>query len=460
MTKRNRAVGNGTATAEVLNVTVKGLKEEEEGSGKESGGSIRVLDRAMSVLGFMAESRRQVGITEIADAVGLSKATVHRILSTLRDYSVVLKDDSGRYQMGPSVLFWADAYRHRAGLAEISRPLLRRLWEESHETVHLFIFEGGEAYYLDKLDSPHPVGMRSRIGAKRDLYSTSGGRAILAALSEAELDAYLDRTELLPRTENTVTDKEELKNLLAAGRERVSAKKWRRTRRASGAWGPPSSTSGAARGGGEHQCSGLSFQRQPSLALGAKIRETAWPFPGNWDTGDNRRSEAGKSDNKEEEPMEVRNSANPADVKRYDTEALRGEFLIRGLFAPDEIPLVYSHVDRMITGSACPVSKSLSLKGGKELGVDFFLQRREMAVLNIGDPGTVVTDGTSRRLNRYEALYIGMGTKDVSFEPETGSTPKFYLLSCPAHSAWPTTLITREMAVKQALGTKRNATNG
>ncbi len=153
--------------------------------------------------------------------------------------------------------------------------------------------------------------------------------------------------------------------------------------------------------------------------------------------------------------MEVRNSANPADVKRYDTEALRGEFLIRGLFAPDEIPLVYSHVDRMITGSACPVSKSLSLKGGKELGVDFFLQRREMAVLNIGDPGTVVTDGTSRRLNRYEALYIGMGTKDVSFEPETGSTPKFYLLSCPAHSAWPTTLITREMAVKQALGTKK-----
>lgn len=153
--------------------------------------------------------------------------------------------------------------------------------------------------------------------------------------------------------------------------------------------------------------------------------------------------------------MEVRNSANPADVKRYDTEALRGEFLIRGLFTPDEIPLVYSHVDRMITGSACPVSKSLALEGGKELGVDFFLQRREMAVLNIGDPGTVVTDGASHRLDRYEALYIGMGTKEVSFEPEAGSAPKFYLLSCPAHCARPTTLITREMAVKQALGSKK-----
>ena len=153
--------------------------------------------------------------------------------------------------------------------------------------------------------------------------------------------------------------------------------------------------------------------------------------------------------------MEVRNSANPADVKRYDTEALRSEFLIQGLFSPDEVPLVYSHVDRMITGSACPVSKRLKLEGGRELGVDFFLQRREMAVLNIGDPGTVITDGTSHRLNRYEALYIGMGTKEVSFEPEAGSAPKFYLLSCPAHCAWPTTLITGEMAVKQALGTKK-----
>jgi 4-deoxy-L-threo-5-hexosulose-uronate ketol-isomerase len=153
--------------------------------------------------------------------------------------------------------------------------------------------------------------------------------------------------------------------------------------------------------------------------------------------------------------MDVRNSANPADVKKYDTEALRSEFLIQGLFSPDKISLVYSHVDRMITGSACPVSKRLMLEGGRELGVDFFLQRREMAVLNIGDPGTVITDGTSHRLNRYEALYIGMGTNDVSFEPEAGSTPAFYLLSCPAHCAWPTTLITREMAVKQALGTKK-----
>ena len=83
--------------------------------------------------------------------------------------------------------------------------------------------------------------------------------------------------------------------------------------------------------------------------------------------------------------MDIRNSANPVDVRKYyDTEALRKEFLIEGLFAADSIPMVYSHVDRMITGSACPVASSLRLECGPELGVDFFLQRREMGVINIG----------------------------------------------------------------------------
>jgi IclR family acetate operon transcriptional repressor len=194
-----------------------GISEYEgELASRESGGSIRVLDRAVSVLGFMADQKRQVGITEIAEATRLSKATVHRILSTLREYSVVLKDESGRYQMGPSVLYWADAYRKHSGLVELARPHLRQLWEVARETVHLFAFEAGEAYYIDKLDSPHPVGMRSRIGAKRDLYSTSGGRAILSRLPEGDLKAYFDRTELLPRTRNTVTNRAKLEEILSA----------------------------------------------------------------------------------------------------------------------------------------------------------------------------------------------------------------------------------------------------
>ncbi|HPF84534.1 MAG TPA: IclR family transcriptional regulator [Aminivibrio sp.] len=276
MAKESRKEEDGFESAAVPNAGGNGLKDDDERNAKETGGSIRVLDRAMSVLGYMAESRRQVGITEIADAVGLSKATVHRILSTLKEYSVVLKDDSGRYQMGPSVLFWADAYRQRAGLAEISRPLLRRLWEESHETVHLFIFEGGEAYYLDKLDSPHPVGMRSRIGAKRDLYSTSGGRAILAALPEAEVDAYLDRTELLPRTENTVTEKAELKKLLAAGRERGFCEEVEENEEGIRCVGAAIlDLRGCPVGAVSISAPAYRFSDSQSLALGAKIRETA-----------------------------------------------------------------------------------------------------------------------------------------------------------------------------------------
>ena len=116
-----------------------------------------------------------------------------------------------------------------------------------------------------------------------------------------------------------------------------------------------------------------------------------------------------------EDAMDIRYAANPRDAKHYDTAQLREEFLIDSLFAPDEVVLVYSHVDRMITGSACPLSKSLVLEAGKELGVDFFLQRREMVVLNIGETGAVKPGDKSYTLHKEDALYIGMGTESVSF---------------------------------------------
>ncbi len=153
--------------------------------------------------------------------------------------------------------------------------------------------------------------------------------------------------------------------------------------------------------------------------------------------------------------MDIRCAANPKDAKHYDTDALRSEFLIDSLFAKGEIVLVYSHVDRMITGSACPVGqKALELAAGKELGVNFFLERREMVVLNIGEKGEVQAGGQSYALNREDALYIGMGTENVSF---TGEGAKFYLLSCPAHAAHPTKLVTLDMAVKVHIGSKKDA---
>jgi 4-deoxy-L-threo-5-hexosulose-uronate ketol-isomerase len=151
--------------------------------------------------------------------------------------------------------------------------------------------------------------------------------------------------------------------------------------------------------------------------------------------------------------MDIRYAANARDAKHYDTRQLREEFLIESLFKPNEVVLVYSHVDRMITGSACPASEALSLAAGKKLGVDYFLERREMVVLNLGDRGAVEAD-KEYALDRYDALYIGMGTKNVSFK---GAGAKFYLLSCPAHAAHPTTLVTLDMAVKAHLGSKKEA---
>ncbi|MHB8964259.1 MAG: 5-dehydro-4-deoxy-D-glucuronate isomerase, partial [Saccharofermentanales bacterium] len=90
--------------------------------------------------------------------------------------------------------------------------------------------------------------------------------------------------------------------------------------------------------------------------------------------------------------MEIRNATNPKDIKTYDTTRLREEFLIQGLFVPGDIKIVYSHVDRMISGSVSPVN-TIELEANKDLKADYFLQRREMGIINIGPKGTVSVDG-------------------------------------------------------------------
>ncbi len=136
--------------------------------------------------------------------------------------------------------------------------------------------------------------------------------------------------------------------------------------------------------------------------------------------------------------MEVRNAANPREVCNYDTARLREEFLIQDLFKPGVIKMVYSHIDRIITGGACPVS-SLRLEGEKELRTAFFLERREMGIINVGPQGTVSVDGTPYELNTRDGLYIGMGAKEVIFTSMDSKNPShFYFLSTPAHHPYPT----------------------
>lgn len=142
--------------------------------------------------------------------------------------------------------------------------------------------------------------------------------------------------------------------------------------------------------------------------------------------------------------MEIRTASSPRDVKHYTTERLREEFLIEGLFIPGEIRLVYSHIDRIITGAAVPTSP-LVLTAGEELRAAYFLERREMGIINVGGKGTVIVDGTRYELDYKDGMYIGMGAKDISFESEDPHMPaKFYLNSAPAHKTYPTVLIKLE----------------
>lgn len=143
--------------------------------------------------------------------------------------------------------------------------------------------------------------------------------------------------------------------------------------------------------------------------------------------------------------MELRTAASPKDVKFYTTQRLREEFLIQELFMPDEIKLVYSHVDRIITGAATPASKTLVLTAGDELRAEYFLQRREMGVINVGGPGVITVDGKQYELAYKDGMYIGMGARDISFSSKDGSDPaKFYINSAPAHKSYPTVLIKPE----------------
>ena len=143
--------------------------------------------------------------------------------------------------------------------------------------------------------------------------------------------------------------------------------------------------------------------------------------------------------------MELRTAASPRDVKHYTTDRLREEFLIDDLFQPDDIKLVYSHIDRIITGSAVPVQKKLELTAGDELRAKYFCERRELGVINIGGAGTITIDGKDYHVGHKEGMYIGMGSQDISFASDDASTPaKFYLNSAPAHKTYPTVLIKPE----------------
>ncbi|APH05788.1 5-dehydro-4-deoxy-D-glucuronate isomerase [Bacillus weihaiensis] len=137
--------------------------------------------------------------------------------------------------------------------------------------------------------------------------------------------------------------------------------------------------------------------------------------------------------------MEIRHATNPTDFKSYTTESLRHDFLIESLFVQGELKMTYSHYDRVVTGGAIPTSQPLKLEDQDSLKTNYFLERREVGIINIGAEGNVVVDGKSYTLNKRDCLYVGLGNEEVVFESANAENPaKFYLVSTPAHKQYPT----------------------
>ena len=156
--------------------------------------------------------------------------------------------------------------------------------------------------------------------------------------------------------------------------------------------------------------------------------------------------------------FKVRYASSPQDVKTYDTARLREEFLIQNLMEADMVNLVYTHYDRYIAGGAVPVKSALKLETINPLKSDYFLERRELGIINVGGSGSVLVDGQKYDLAYKEALYVGRENKEVIFNSDDAANPaKFYLNSAPAHKVFPTKKISQEEAEVVELGSVETA---
>ncbi|NSR66464.1 5-dehydro-4-deoxy-D-glucuronate isomerase [Enterococcus faecalis] len=136
--------------------------------------------------------------------------------------------------------------------------------------------------------------------------------------------------------------------------------------------------------------------------------------------------------------MDTRYTHSPKDISHYSTEELRKEFLVEKVFVPNEVSLTYTHNDRMIFGGVTPTTESLEIILNKELGVDYFLERRELGVINIGGPGFIEIDGRKEAMKKQDGYYVGKETRQVIFSSEDAADPaKFYISSAPAHHKYP-----------------------
>src|ERR1700733_9330092 len=158
---------------------------------------------------------------------------------------------------------------------------------------------------------------------------------------------------------------------------------------------------------------------------------------------------------KSETDMKIYLMPDSVRCREMTSEQLRDEFLVSSLFKPGQIDFVYSDADRAVVGSAVPGASPLQLGTYPELRSEFFNQRRELGILNVGGKGSISVDGATHAMENLDGLYIGRGSKDVRFASSDPATPaQFYLLSYPAHSTFPTSHVSKAQAASVQIGSE------
>ncbi|SET66568.1 transcriptional regulator, IclR family [Natronincola peptidivorans] len=176
---------------------------------------VQSVDRALSILETLSDYEEGTGIKEISDKIDLHKSTVHRLLLTLIKKGYVEQNaDTNKYRLTLKLFELGNKQIEKMDILSIAKPYLKQLMEAANEVVHLVVREGSEIIYIDKVESENKIRMHSRIGTRSPMYCTSVGKAIMAHLSEKEVEKIWEASDIKRLTEYTITDLDTMKNTL------------------------------------------------------------------------------------------------------------------------------------------------------------------------------------------------------------------------------------------------------
>lgn len=173
--------------------------------------NVQSIERALTILNKLSEYPNGLQVTRLSEQVGLTKSTVHRLLTTLSNMNYVVKDEeTDKYKLGLQILFLSRNLLNNNDVITVAKPYLEKLSLEVNETVHLCIENLGEIVYIDKIDSNQAVRMFSRIGSRAPMYCTAVGKVLLSGMDQEKVDSILSKTEFIAKTPTTITSKEQL----------------------------------------------------------------------------------------------------------------------------------------------------------------------------------------------------------------------------------------------------------